>query len=264
MELEFDKEIDALLRKARSSQPGGTAAAAPKGTHLDADAIAAFAEGAVPDAIRKTYTTHLADCDSCRKALSHVALLNEPIALKAVAAAAGAPAMRAAPPAPATAAKPVPWYRPLFRSPALAAAFGVLVLALGFGLVYLVTQRNSNTASTVAMDENKPAASSVPYAGIDSGSNANAASTTSNTPVANAASNTMNTAGRSTSNTASSSAASNTANPPAVAGGSFGQSAPSGTTTAQPPAAAAPPPSDLPINGTGSRQTEDRDWCRQE
>ena len=66
MELEFDKEIDALLRKARS----GTSVAG-RGEHLDADAIAAFAEGALPAAARKTYTAHFADCDSCRKALSH-------------------------------------------------------------------------------------------------------------------------------------------------------------------------------------------------
>ena len=120
MELEFDKEIDALLRKARNGTPP-----AAREAHLDADAIAAFAEGAIPDAARKAYTAHFADCDSCRKALSQVALLNEPAAMAAVAA-----------PAKAAAAtiNPTPWYRSLFRTPGLAAAFGILVgLRFKFG-----------------------------------------------------------------------------------------------------------------------------------
>src|SRR5947199_10509064 len=124
MELEFDKEMDALLRKGQSAARSGTSVAAAKGGHLDADSIAAFAEGAVPDAIRKTYTAHFADCDSCRKALSQIALLSEPLAMKAAAAAA-APA----PAPPARAASP--WYRSLFRSPGFAAAMGVLVMAFG-------------------------------------------------------------------------------------------------------------------------------------
>ncbi|HEY2848156.1 MAG TPA: hypothetical protein VGI80_10090, partial [Pyrinomonadaceae bacterium] len=103
MELEFDKEMDALLRKARSDT-GATA----NGKHLDADAISAFAEGASPDAVRKMYTAHFADCDSCRKALSQVALLNDSVAMNAAAAAA-APAVTSAAPA----AVNIPWYRPL-------------------------------------------------------------------------------------------------------------------------------------------------------
>jgi hypothetical protein len=238
MELEFDKEIDALLRKARS----GTVVPA-KGTHLDADAIAAFAEGAIPDAARKTYTAHFADCDSCRKALSQVALLNES---SKAAAAAAAPAVRSAAPA---ATGTVPWYRPLFRAPGLAAAFGVLVLALGFGLVYFVTQRSSNTESAVAFDANKASANAVPYAGIDTNSNANAASSMSNAPAANTSANTMSNVSRSAaSSAANTSVASNTAKESAPAGGLFGGSASSDTTTAQ-PSTAAPPPADLPING---------------
>lgn len=242
MELEFDKEIDALLRKARI----GTVATA-KGTHLDADAIAAFAEGAIPKAIRKTYTSHLADCDSCRKALSHVAVLNEPAVIKALAAAAHAPAMRA----PASAAASVPWYRPLFRSPGLVAAFGVLVLAFGGVLLYLVTQRNSNTASTVAMDENKTGAGSVPYAGIDSNATANANSSAMSNSTSTTANVTVSNSARSMANSSV-----NTAPKPGATTGD-------GTGS---PAAAGPPPSgsssdtvsqptttrqvgELPING---------------
>lgn len=242
MELEFDKEMDALLRKARS----GTSVAKPAGIHLDADAIAAFAEGAIPDAVRKTYTAHFADCDSCRKVLSHVALLNEPEAMKAVAATA----------ARAPAAIPVPWYSSLLRSPGLAAAFGLLVLTFGGVLVYVVTQRNSNDASTVAMYENKPAATPVPYAGIDS--NSNAASTSA---ISNAAANTSNmmsnasrAATNSSANTVSKNGPTTLDGVDTASGGSFGQSSPSGTTTVQPPAASAPAPSDLPINGRNTRE----------
>src|SRR3954466_14645048 len=116
MELEFDKEIDALLRKAR---PPGVVAA---GGHLDADMISAFAEGAVPAAARTAYTAHFADCDRCRKALSQVAFLHEPAEAKAMTAAA-APAARLA---DQTTVAEIPWYRSLFRTPGLAVAMGVL------------------------------------------------------------------------------------------------------------------------------------------
>ena len=46
MELEFDKEIDALLRKAKRGLPAVTGAAVDR--HLDADELAAFAENALP------------------------------------------------------------------------------------------------------------------------------------------------------------------------------------------------------------------------
>ncbi|MCC6825068.1 MAG: zf-HC2 domain-containing protein [Acidobacteria bacterium] len=64
MEHEFDKEIDALLRKTpwppRSPAEG----------HLDADVLAAFAENALPEASRSEFVTHLADCDRCRSLLA--------------------------------------------------------------------------------------------------------------------------------------------------------------------------------------------------
>jgi len=84
MELEFDKEIDALLRKANRASPA--ADGAPAAAHLDPDELAAFAENALPDRTRQMYMTHLADCDGCRKMLSgFVSIAPE----QAVAAAAG-------------------------------------------------------------------------------------------------------------------------------------------------------------------------------
>ena len=69
MELEFDKEIDALLRKAKRGSPA--AAGVPVATgHLDADALAAFAENALPEQSRAASIAHMADCDTCRTMLS--------------------------------------------------------------------------------------------------------------------------------------------------------------------------------------------------
>jgi hypothetical protein len=229
MELESDKEIDALLRKARPP------AAAPVSGHLDADAMNAFAEGALPEAIRRTYTAHFADCDTCRMALSQIALLDEPLATKAVAAAASAP--RAASPWPP---KAVPWYRSLFRSPGLAAAMGVLVVAFGGVLVYLMTQRGNGSGSSVAMQkEVSNAAAPFSYTENGPNSNAAAASSMSNTAVSNSSNSVANRSAANTiSNAATTTATKESAPPPgASAGGAV-----TGTTTAQPTSSAAAAP----------------------
>lgn len=233
MELEFDKEIDALLRKARS----GTLSAVPKSGHLDADSIAAFAEGTVPEAVRKTYTAHLSYCDSCRKALSRVALWREPLAAKVVAAA--APAMRAAPNARVT----DPWYRSLFRTPSITAAFGVLVLAFGGVLVYLLTQRpvaNSSVAMKPTMNTNAV----MPYAGIDTNSMSNSAATASNSVVPGAANGGSANTRRGENAPAANSTTTRAANS-AIGAGSTGSGTASGGAMAPPqstPVAAQPAP----------------------
>jgi hypothetical protein len=248
MELEFDKEIDVLLRKARS----GTAAAAPAGGHLDADAINAFAEGAVPAVLRKTYTAHLADCDRCRNALSRVALLNEPIAMKAVAAAAAAP--RGAAPWPPNA---VPWYRGLFRSPGFAAAFGVLVLAFAGVLVYIAVKPRQ-TSDNLAMQP--PGASSVPYSGVETNSTANSAaiSDTANAISANAASNAARSEASPANNASAATQPANSSAGKGAGAGGVGRSEPtsSGFASVQPPAVSAP----APIAGAMAEKpkTEDR------
>ena len=64
-----DKQIDLLVRRyARSTTtPAAT-------SHLDADELSAFAEGALPAATRARYISHLADCDDCRKQASAVVI----------------------------------------------------------------------------------------------------------------------------------------------------------------------------------------------
>jgi hypothetical protein len=75
MNLDFDKEMDFLLRNALRQD--GFASKSVDAEHLDADALAAFAENALPEAARTQYVRHLADCDDCRAILSNLILLNE-------------------------------------------------------------------------------------------------------------------------------------------------------------------------------------------
>ncbi|MBL8181991.1 MAG: hypothetical protein JNL64_10325 [Blastocatellia bacterium] len=138
MELEFDKEMDALLRRAR----GETAAAV--GDHIDADAISAFAENALPDAMRRVYMSHLADCDRCRKQLSFSISTMETAAPTAA-------TQEAAVVATATESL---WSR-FFRAPNLAMVMGALVLMFGSLLGYLALQNPSSQNATVAT-ANKP------------------------------------------------------------------------------------------------------------
>ncbi len=138
MELNFDKEIDALLRRAR----GGTAVAV--GDHIDADAISAFAENALPAAMRRVYMSHLADCDRCRKQLSFSISTMETAAPTAA-------VQEAAVVATATGSL---WSR-FFRAPNLAMVMGAFVLMFGSLLGYLALQNPSSQNATVAT-ANKP------------------------------------------------------------------------------------------------------------
>lgn len=160
MELEFDKEMDAILRKAR----GGIGAGAPASAHIDADAIAAFAEGALPEKARALYTTHFADCGRCRKLLSQ-SILARGAALAADGAA--APSVSALAPA-------APWYSRFFRTPNLAVAMGALVLVFSGVLGYVVLQnRNSESAATVSQATEQRPMSAPAEAGPPASANAN-------------------------------------------------------------------------------------------
>ncbi|HEY2867047.1 MAG TPA: hypothetical protein VGJ02_08145 [Pyrinomonadaceae bacterium] len=153
MQLEFDKEIDALLRKAKRGSPA--VAGAPVATpHLDADELAAFAENALPERARPAYIAHMADCDTCRTMLSgFVTTAPE----KAAAAAAFA-----AKPAPLAIVK-APWYRSLLRGSNLAYTMGGLVIFFsGFiGLLVYQNQKATSGAEISRAVENRPAPSTV-------------------------------------------------------------------------------------------------------
>ncbi|MDI1240757.1 MAG: hypothetical protein PSX80_02405, partial [bacterium] len=150
MELEFDKEMDSLLRKTgeagRGVLVGGVPAGKPK-VHLDADGLTAFAENAMPEKSRALYMSHLADCDRCRRILSGLIALN---------ADAGPVEERVTAPAISVAGIE-PWYRRLLL-PNLAYVMGGLVLVFGGLIAFTVFQSSEREAATVSQSEEFPAA----------------------------------------------------------------------------------------------------------
>jgi len=73
MNSNFDKEIDFLLREHARAR-AASAPAEQSLAHLDADELSAYAENALPAAMRARYAAHLADCDECRKIATAIAL----------------------------------------------------------------------------------------------------------------------------------------------------------------------------------------------
>lgn len=74
MKSESDNGIDQWLRKyARQEGAGASASIESESIHLDADELSAFAENALPVAIRAQYFNHLADCDRCRHIVAGIA-----------------------------------------------------------------------------------------------------------------------------------------------------------------------------------------------
>jgi len=144
MEVGFDKEIDAILRKAR-----GDEVVTSFDSHLDADEISAFAENALPETARKNYTAHFADCTRCRKILSNVILLNSEAETLPASSAVSAE----------IAETKTPWYRKFFVFPQLAYTMGALVLLFSgfFGYLILQNLSGSNSSEVSFSTENRPA-----------------------------------------------------------------------------------------------------------
>jgi hypothetical protein len=177
MELNFDKEIDAILRKARESESAFTAAANSP-SHLDADEISAFAENALPEQAKMRYTAHLADCERCRKILSSVVLLNSETKSEIVHA-----------DEKTVAAPVVPWYRRLFQFPNLAYSLGALALLFG-GIIAFTALQSLDTFQNAEISQvsNKP--SEMTKSAPATQSNANSStSNTANISPANAPAN---------------------------------------------------------------------------
>lgn len=167
MELEFDKEMDAILRKAGS---GVRAKGAVAGGHIDADAIAAFAENALPQATKRAYISHFADCDNCRTRLSRAMSMTEP-------AVEGASVVT-------TATAATPWYARLFRTPGLAFAMGALILTFSGVLAFLVVQnRDSGNAIISQQTENRSPVEGILSPGAAANTTANIARAASNSNV---------------------------------------------------------------------------------
>ena len=141
MDFEFDKEIDAFLRRARSSK-AVFATANPQSLHLDADEIAAFAENSLPEKAKQIYTAHLANCDSCRKSLSNLILLNSENVDEIIRL-----------PEKIVAVSPViPWYQRIFALPNLAYTFGALIVLFG-GIIGFTILRNMNNSQSLEVSQ---------------------------------------------------------------------------------------------------------------
>lgn len=140
MELEFDKEIDAILRKARS-EPSAVADGLTSQPHLDADEISAFAENALPELAKQRYTVHFADCNMCRKKLSSLILLNAEAGIENVHAEEIVPISSA-----------IPWYRKLFAFPNLAYTMGALVLLFS-GIIGFTILQNLNSSQNFEVSQ---------------------------------------------------------------------------------------------------------------
>ncbi len=149
MAMEFDKEMDALLKRmsAFGAKPGGRAE-----PHLDAEEIAAFAENAVPGSVRSKYITHFADCGRCRTILADTIALN-----------AAEPAVAAAPSVATAGAvvRETPWYRKLFSVPKIAYGMAGLIVIFGGLIAYTALfnlQVGDTSVSQAKLEESLPAA----------------------------------------------------------------------------------------------------------
>ena len=184
MELEFDKEIDAILRKAQPARGVlvGDDPPVPK-KHLDADVIAAFAENALPEKAKLLYIEHFADCDRCRNVLSQTILMNTEAA-SSVKEAASVIA------APVAEASSVPWYLGLLKTQNLALTMGALVLVFTGVLGYIMLQnQNAESNASVSQVTEPDSPKGGPYF---NGESANAAANTAiNSNAASGASNTI-------------------------------------------------------------------------
>lgn len=138
MEFEFDKEIDAILRKARESE--FEFSENPNSPHLDADEISAFAANALPEKAKMSYTAHLADCARCRKILSNLILLESKAETFAASSDAEAEIGTAQ----------TPWYRRVFAMPNLAYAMGALALLFSGLIAFIVLQSSFQSVSEVS------------------------------------------------------------------------------------------------------------------
>lgn len=148
MEMDFDKEIDALLRQdARGRTITISEFSAP---HIDADELAAFADNAVPQGARMLYLSHLSECDPCRKVLSSVIELNA----EAVPASAVSPLAKAG----SVAVPVMPWYQKLFGVQGLAYGLGALIILFtGFIAISLLNNAGGETARSVSNTNNAEA-----------------------------------------------------------------------------------------------------------
>ena len=144
-------EMDRLLRRyaRRTGETPGRAEAtghdaspaANAGSHLDADEMNAYAEGAVPEGARSRYFAHLADCETCRKLVTDLTL----------AASVSSEGRERVAQLEATPAKSWrDWLRAIFSPPVLRYGVPALALFAAIIVVVVVAMRSQRDAGSVA------------------------------------------------------------------------------------------------------------------
>lgn len=240
MKQDSDTAIDILLRRhARRSATGVAGAkdndaqakpsdAQVSSTHMDADELSAYAEGALPERARSRYAAHLADCDACRKIVTQLVI------------SAGVETQESEPVAQTV---NVPgrswraWLAALLSPPVLRYAAPALALFAVIAVVLIVATRNRNETSLVAKNEPQMQAANT---GADEQKTATATTT-------NTATESPENHGATSSANANTQASTTAAEPPLSQ-----QKAENPATGAPPPppqdsAASAQKPSDLPV-----------------
>jgi hypothetical protein len=151
----FDKEIDSLLRRtarAPTGVRGNGAGASRPDSHLDADELAAFAEGALPEAARMSAVSHLADCGECRTHavnLTRAAGVEAKLEKSAVAAASST----------ARESKPARgWLAALFAPRALRYVAPALVLCLVAAVSFVALRSRSDRGLVSLQESNRASA----------------------------------------------------------------------------------------------------------
>jgi hypothetical protein len=132
-----DAQIDVLLRRYAGQ------AKSAETEHLDMDELNAFAEGALPEAARSRYVSHLADCDDCRKIVTQLAISSGAVVASEASRVADSPGYS--------------WWKSLaglFSPLKLRYAAFAIVLVTVAGVVFLVTRRPRETA---LIAQNEPA-----------------------------------------------------------------------------------------------------------
>ncbi|HYJ46279.1 MAG TPA: zf-HC2 domain-containing protein, partial [Pyrinomonadaceae bacterium] len=153
--------------------------------HMDADELNAYAEGALPEAARARYFTHLADCDSCRKLVTELTLASGVVSEEKHAVVAG--------PVPSKSWRE--WLGALLSPPVLRYALPALVL-FAVMIVAVVLMRARREAELVSQNNEvtdtsalKTPANAEPAGGpssanIATGDESHSSTTTANSNVA--------------------------------------------------------------------------------
>lgn len=153
MNSEPNKEIDIVLRKLSRKQNGNLAADSnPGGTaedHLDADELNAYAEQALPEALRARYTEHVADCGRCRSIVTQLSLSSSAVVSRNV----------VDQPAPSRVKTLLTsWFSPLVIRYAIPAMAVIMVAAIAW-IVVRRPERSSDVALNSEAREVAPVAS---------------------------------------------------------------------------------------------------------